>query len=790
MKLKSRTLIFNLILILVHIVFSADSAKSDDSVDLSISFLSHTRQLSISSSIKPDNELTTDATMETTQLGTLFGAPESITNNQYFEIQVLGDDVDSYRFSLDGSEYSAEIPATQPIQLGTTLMIDAQIYTVGSEQLESFVGSRRELFNNYEIVKSDFGLKTNYLVNSVSGQLAGYNSLVIEGQFISNISLDEDGFTSDAISSSVISQLNILGASLNAITSDSSYLGVKTCVLHLILPASSSNIAIKPIAANPSSLISIGNHQVTSGAIYGPIAVQSGSYLQITATAPDRTSQRFTLNFTYDGSLHSDTEYSSFFFEATASDSWYLINKGNNDASIFFNLNGKLFKNDDDLVLRIASYPDEYYGESIQRKVWRFLNNNDYPNPPLTSAFWAHSPALFINSLGFGYCDDTSYVFKTIMADLGFQSRVWDLHGHVVPEVFADGKWQMYDSTFRVYYLNVEGQVASVSELSADVSLITNPSNRISYSQDIAYSGYLSRLYSGKKSLVTSYPGSETHDMDGHYSLPAGSSISLPRIGDKDLLSMYSSPIPRYSVMSLLFPDRWTGKAGRAPFVVRDFQVANGQHTLSVMVKDKQGSWQHPLLVSQWTIDLTAPHLVYSIGDSNSLFLQADKESAIYYTTDETMPNINSNFYNGSIAVNSGSFIYAIAIDHAGNASQVVRYPAAVSNVLINSDTVDTVTKGSVVHFNATGSGGSGNYEYYYTLFDVTNQVWSQEQLYSENPEWIWDTTRFIPGSYEVQVCVRNINSTVPYDVFNVAYFLIIEPPIVDTSWSILLLSN
>ena len=80
------------------------------------------------------------------------------------------------------------------------------------------------------------------------------------------------------------------------------------------------------------------------------------------------------------------------------------------------------------------------------------LNTNSYHYFTVSAALWLHSPALFLNSLGVGWCDDRAAVVHHLLAEMGYTARLWSLQGHVVPEVLINGRWEVWDTDLGVYY--------------------------------------------------------------------------------------------------------------------------------------------------------------------------------------------------------------------------------------------------------------------------------------------------------------------------------------------------
>ncbi len=52
--------------------------------------------------------------------------------------------------------------------------------------------------------------------------------------------------------------------------------------------------------------------------------------------------------------------------------------------------------------------------------------------------------------LGGGFCSQHAIIFNNILMCQGMKSRILGLSGHVLNEVFLDGKWQVYDPTFGI----------------------------------------------------------------------------------------------------------------------------------------------------------------------------------------------------------------------------------------------------------------------------------------------------------------------------------------------------
>jgi hypothetical protein len=239
-----------------------------------------------------------------------------------------------------------------------------------------------------------------------------------------------------------------------------------------------------------------------------------------------------------------------------------ITNVGQNDAAIYgLKLNnGGFFMGPADILNEVYNMEDVTPGEPYEKKLWRFVVENRYHFDPYSSAAWQHDPVLFFNSIGFGYCDDAASVYSKLAAYAGYQSRVWYLSGHVVPEVNAQNRWQMLDPDLEVYYLRPDGSIAGVSELAADPTLITNPVNPILPPDNWAYNQAVADIYaSTEDNSIDSENGIESSTQGFLIVLPLKASIVFPGIFTPEVRSESGSSVPEYANLKLVLPAGWQG---------------------------------------------------------------------------------------------------------------------------------------------------------------------------------------------------------------------------------------
>jgi hypothetical protein len=206
-----------------------------------------------------------------------------------------------------------------------------------------------------------------------------------------------------------------------------------------------------------------------------------------------------------------------------------LRNDGPAAANFYLKINdGGPYRNLDDLNRAVLAYPDEYAGEPLYRKAWRFVKDAHTHSVPLYGNESQDYALLYINSVGFGFCSDVATTLDQVWTSLGYPARLWYLSGHVVPSVFADGAWHMLDPDLGVYYLNSNNAIASVPELESNPSLILSPIQMVDGASPTAYSETVGAIYT---SADDNFPGRVPYlpqDFTLAWTLPEGASLTLP----------------------------------------------------------------------------------------------------------------------------------------------------------------------------------------------------------------------------------------------------------------------
>lgn len=296
-----------------------------------------------------------------------------------------------------------------------------------------------------------------------------------------------------------------------------------------------------------------------------------------------------------------------------------LENLGKDSATFKMKFNGISFWSDEDIIKYITSMKPEYVGEPFYRKTWRFVSDFRFYFEPFTDQVWQHYPPLFFSSLGFGYCDDSSALFANILKQAGWYTRIWGLEGHVVPEVWVNGRWEMYDPDSKLYYFNKEGNIAGVEELVCNPTLITDPINPIldPDTDTLAYSQIVAELYSTKNdNQLVYYP--EHPQPQLQFALPAKGKLYFPAVFSPNLISVYGNLVPSYSNMKLAVPSGWTGEID-IPLVIQSI-TGNGIVSIQGQSFDIQSNDLKNFLDDR-TRFIHQVNIVSNIGDVEIIYL-------------------------------------------------------------------------------------------------------------------------------------------------------------------------
>lgn len=242
-----------------------------------------------------------------------------------------------------------------------------------------------------------------------------------------------------------------------------------------------------------------------------------------------------------------------------------IINNGENTAVFRVSIDGADIGSEQKILSFIKKMDEEYNGEPLEMKAFRFVRDYTWHDDLVTRYNWAYSPYVLVNSFGGGLCGFRSAVLTNILLKLGFEARSWCLEGHVVTEVYVEDKWKLLDVDYGVYYYNREHEIASYAELCRDASLITDPDFKVVGKEDFnyvkVYSGQMAEMYlstyDNTKFDVGYNPSLAKEEL--YFELPQGTSITFP------FNKKYSGNF--YAFAELNIPSGFAGKI-KMPLVI------------------------------------------------------------------------------------------------------------------------------------------------------------------------------------------------------------------------------
>ena len=152
--------------------------------------------------------------------------------------------------------------------------------------------------------------------------------------------------------------------------------------------------------------------------------------------------------------------------------------------------------------------------------------------------------------------------------------------------------------------------------------------------------------------------------------------------------------------------------------------VSNGAHTVTVLGKKADGTWQAAPTSVSWTVDTQAPATTASVlagtyDTPQTATLSASEAATIYYTTTGVTPTIKSAKYTAALSIPTTTTLKYFAVDTAGNAESVKSQVYSLPPTATISGISDTVSAGTPVTLTV---GGTYVTAYKYSL---DNSAWT-----------------------------------------------------------------
>lgn len=253
-----------------------------------------------------------------------------------------------------------------------------------------------------------------------------------------------------------------------------------------------------------------------------------------------------------------------------------IYNSSDKTITFTLDINQQFATTIDALVEKVRELNDESGNESEINKTWRFVATAlDFFQPVSTSQY-LDIPLQLYNSTGYGHCDDFCILMSAILKKMGYRTKITGVNNHIVLEVLNNNRWEMYDPFYFVYYINKEGKVASIEDLTKNPSLITNPVQRLKHQNLNSaerkirylhnYSQFAADFYINATpySYITKYYFNDSFKID----IPTRASIEFPVESPEPLYKNASNgKVAHPTYIKYTLPKYWTGKFN-IPFLV------------------------------------------------------------------------------------------------------------------------------------------------------------------------------------------------------------------------------
>jgi hypothetical protein len=202
-----------------------------------------------------------------------------------------------------------------------------------------------------------------------------------------------------------------------------------------------------------------------------------------------------------------------------------IYNHSDRDAMFYLTPKTVHLYNDSTIVKSVIS--DEMTGKEKCIALWKFVSDWSYHSKPSSTMDVSnHSPSAFLNGFEGGYCDDRNIVLANLVQTVGIKSRIHNLPGHVVAELYYDSSWHLFDADKNLYYLKPDGQIADLSYLKFYPHVILEQGEMLTTSVQRWRNKQTHRAIQTESQIISTDSEKSLTDYRSAVTLPTGSKIS------------------------------------------------------------------------------------------------------------------------------------------------------------------------------------------------------------------------------------------------------------------------
>jgi len=112
---------------------------------------------------------------------------------------------------------------------------------------------------------------------------------------------------------------------------------------------------------------------------------------------------------------------------------------------------------------------EEQKAQTIWKSIWQHQYQDDPPYEFIHPEGHLADTMKIFNVYGYSYCGIATAHTETLTRYIGMQARGYTINRHVVPEIFHDNAWHLYDASLICYFPKTDGKAASVEEIKTAV---------------------------------------------------------------------------------------------------------------------------------------------------------------------------------------------------------------------------------------------------------------------------------------------------------------------------------